>query len=127
MCYGAYQFFLMVFNTSFLSSSPKTVVYSLTFYFGLGRSLALQICKRFGLSPVMLSIHLSKSKLFRLSLFLDNKLVLDNKLKLVEAGFLKKLSNNKSYRGIRLMKGLPVRGQRTHSNGKTQKKIKRFF
>jgi len=117
----------MVFNTSFLSSSSKTVIYSLTFYFGLGRSLALQICKRFGLSPIMPSTHLSKSKLLRLGLFLDNKLILNNKLKLFEAGFLKKLSNNKSYRGVRLVKGLPVRGQRTHSNGKTQKKVKRLF
>ena len=54
-------------------------------------------------------------------------LVITSELKKLQSLFLKNLVNIKSYRGLRKIQGLPVRGQRTHTNAKTAKKTKRFF
>jgi small subunit ribosomal protein S13 len=53
-------------------------------------------------------------------------LSLNNELKKLKSITLKKLVNIKSYRGLRRVRGLPVRGQRTHTNAKSAKKNKRF-
>lgn len=53
-------------------------------------------------------------------------LSLNNELKKLKSIALKKLVNIKSYRGLRRVRGLPVRGQRTHTNAKSAKKNKRF-
>lgn len=54
---------------------------------------------------------------------LINTLIIDNQLKKKEFEFLRKLYNNSSYRGLRHKRNLPVRGQRTHTNARTQKKL----
>ena len=53
-------------------------------------------------------------------------LSLNNELKKLRSLTLKKLTNIKSYRGLRRVRGLPVRGQRTHTNAKSAKRNKRF-
>ena len=55
-----------------------------------------------------------------------SKLILTNELKKFQSLSLRTLIDIKSYKGLRRLKGLPVRGQRTHTNGKTPKKMKRF-
>lgn len=52
-----------------------------------------------------------------------NTLTLENNLKKKQFEFLQKLYNNSSYRGLRHKRNLPVRGQRTHTNARTQKKL----
>ena len=91
--------------------------------YGLGKSISLLICKRLGFSKNLKVKHLSKeqiNKLVKTIENLDKELASDlKKLKILST---KKLVNIKSYKGLRKIKGLPIRGQRTHTNAKTSRK-----
>ena len=97
----------------------KLVFLSLMHVYGLGKS----ICKRLGFSKNLKVKHLSKeqiNKLVKTIENLDKELASDlKKLKILST---KKLVNIKSYKGLRKIKGLPIRGQRTHTNAKTSRK-----
>ena len=55
----------------------------------------------------------------------NSDLIVSNDLKKLQSLFLKKLINIKAYKGIRRISGLPVRGQRTHTNAKTSRRFRR--
>ena len=101
----------------------KLVFLSLMHVYGLGKSISLLICKRLGFSKNLKVKHLSKeqiNKLVKTIENLDKELASDlKKLKILAT---KKLVNIKSYKGLRKIKGLPIRGQRTHTNAKTSRK-----
>ena len=101
----------------------KLVFLSLMHVYGLGKSISLLICKRLGFSKNLKVKHLSKeqiNKLVKTIENLDKELASDlKKLKILST---KKLVNIKSYKGLRKIKGLPIRGQRTHTNAKTSRK-----
>jgi small subunit ribosomal protein S13 len=94
--------------------------------FGLGLKTTSKICKKLGLSKNIKGENLSKKHLSKLNTILnsDFKLKVSNELKKLEAFRLQKLISIKCYRGLRRVRGLPVRGQRTHTNAKTAKRYK---
>lgn len=101
----------------------KSVFSSLVHIHGFGPFKSLSICKRLGFSINFKTKNLSKeqiNKLIKTIEYLNFKLASDlKKSKLLS---LKKLIAMKSYKGSRKMRGLPSRGQRTHTNAKTSKK-----
>jgi len=103
----------------------KSIVFALTHVYGIGKSNALLICKKLGFLHNLNIKHLSKKqvqKLVKIIESLDIPLSSDlKKSKLINA---KKLISIKSRKGLRKSQGLPVRGQRTHTNAKTAKKRK---
>jgi small subunit ribosomal protein S13 len=103
----------------------KSVYNSLTNIYGIGKHRSKFLCKILGLSLNFKSENLSKKQLIKLIKtveVLDFKLSSD--LKKIKALIFKKLISIKSYKGLRRYQGLPVRGQRTHTNAKTAKKIR---
>jgi small subunit ribosomal protein S13 len=105
----------------------KSVLFALMKVHGIGKSTAFLICKKLGFSINLKVKNLNQEQIAELLQLIDSlNLSLNNELKKLKSMILKKLINIKSYRGLRRVRGLPVRGQRTHTNAKSAKKNKRF-
>jgi len=103
----------------------KSIFFALTQIYGLGRVKSTEICKKLGLSKNCKIKNLSKEQLQNLiSLIEMSKLLLTGELKKMNLLRKKNLLSIRSYRGIRLKQGLPVRGQRTHTNARSARKRK---
>ena len=106
-------------------SNDKTILTELTKVFGLGRSHAKNLCHKLGLCSnltVRDLTHQQQKKLFLLLAELN--IGINAELKQTINRTKSKLVKIKSYRGLRKLKGYPVRGQRTRSNAKTSQKSK---
>jgi small subunit ribosomal protein S13 len=111
----------------FESELPKNkqFVFALINLYGIGKPKASFLCKKLGFSRNLMVKDVSKEQLNKLvkSIESSNMLIAGDLLK-SRLLLVKKLVSIKSYRGLRRYQGLPVRGQRTHTNAKTA--LKRF-
>jgi small subunit ribosomal protein S13 len=106
-------------------SEKQSICFSLTKIFGIGRSQSFQICKKLGLSLNCRLSSLTPDQIAKLIKFIENlNLLINNNLRKSKITLAKTLVQIKSYRGIRRLRGLPVRGQRTHTNAKTASKFR---
>jgi small subunit ribosomal protein S13 len=106
-------------------SDKKSVLFELTKIFGINKNTASVICKKLGFSLNLKINHLTLEQIQDMLLVIESlNLVLNNELKTLRSHTLKSLIAIKSYRGLRRIKRLPVRGQRTHTNAKSAKKGK---
>ena len=102
------------------------MIFSLKKIYGLGSFQTNKICKKLGFSANFKTSMLTNeqtTKLIKLIENLDLKITSD--LKKLHVFNLKQLIDIKCYRGLRKIKGLPVRGQRTHTNARTVRMHKR--
>ena len=101
----------------------KPLPFALSYIYGLSKSYTLSICQKLGFSKNITVKNLSKEQLSVLVKYIESLdiLVAGDLLK-TELLIAKRLVVIKSYRGLRRSQGLPVRGQRTHSNARTSKK-----
>lgn len=105
----------------------KSVFFALTNIYGIGKSTAFLICKKLGFSINLKIKDLTQEQISEILRIVDSlNLLLNNELKKFKSLTLKNLISIKSYRGLRRVRGLPVRGQRTHTNAKSARKNKRF-
>lgn len=103
----------------------KSVVIALTSVYGIGKSNSILICKKLGFSKNLKIKDLSKDQINQLLKVIESlNLELASDLKKIKLLQLKKLISIKSYRGLRRAQGLPVRGQRTHTNARNSKKTR---
>jgi small subunit ribosomal protein S13 len=91
--------------------------------FGLGYSSINFIYKRFGLSDNILTSEVPIHKIRLIEGHLLDDFILDDELKYAVNARIKRYIGNSSYKGRRITNGLPVRGQRTKSNGGTPKRV----
>jgi len=113
----------MIYLLNSQISNHKSILFALRNIFGLGKSISLFICKKAGFSKNLKVKDLSKLQLIKLiNITQSLNLVLGLELSRTEELNFKKLLLIKSYRGLRRSQGLPVRGQRTHSNAKTARR-----
>ncbi|MGX7583007.1 30S ribosomal protein S13 [Candidatus Vidania fulgoroideorum] len=103
----------------------KNVFIGLTYLFGIGKSLSKEICSSLKLKKKKIS-ELNSSEKKKISEKL-NKFKIEGVLKQEIYSNINRLIDIKSYRGIRHIKNLPLRGQKTRNNSKTRKKNKNFF
>ena len=100
----------------------KKLAYALPYIYGIGSSRARQIVDKAGLDPDKRVYTLSEEELNKILAAIDQfGYVLEGDLRREIAGNIKRLELIKCYRGIRHIKGLPVRGQRTSTNARTRK------
>ena len=101
--------------------SGKRVQIALTYIFGIGTTRAKKICKDAKLDPSKRVNALTEQELTIIRDLIDKSYVVEGDLRRDNAVNLKRLVDLGCYRGLRHRKGLPVRGQRTHTNARTRK------
>ncbi len=99
----------------------KRLVISLTYVFGIGRSTAAQICDAVGIDQSTRTRDLTDEEINRIRAYIDQELKVEGDLKREVQQDIKRKMEIGSYQGLRHRKGLPVRGQRTHTNARTRK------
>eukprot|EP00467_Chlorarachnion_reptans_P025172 CAMPEP_0114511828 /NCGR_PEP_ID=MMETSP0109-20121206/14625_1 /TAXON_ID=29199 /ORGANISM="Chlorarachnion reptans, Strain CCCM449" /LENGTH=138 /DNA_ID=CAMNT_0001691421 /DNA_START=44 /DNA_END=460 /DNA_ORIENTATION=- len=103
--------------------NKQTIQMGLTGVYGLGRFLAKTVCAKMGVNPTARVKDVSPAVLSALQKVVESEYVVQTDLKDQQKGDITRLVQMKCYRGIRHSQNLPVRGQRTSTNGKTAKKI----
>jgi small subunit ribosomal protein S13 len=98
----------------------KHVVVALTYIYGVGNTRARQICASAGIKPTTKVKDLSEKDLNAIRTEVS-KFAVEGDLRRNVAMSIKRLTDLKCYRGVRHRSGLPVRGQRTHTNARTRK------
>ena len=102
----------------------KSVFFALTYIYGIGKKTSFLICKKLGFSVNLKIKNMTQEQSIDIIKLIDSsQLILSNELKKYKSLSLKKLVSIKSYRGLRKIRGFPVRGQRTHTNAKSAKKM----
>jgi small subunit ribosomal protein S13 len=99
----------------------KKVEIGLTYIYGIGRANARKIMSSTGVNPALRIKELSDADVNRLRQAIERDFRVEGALRTEIAMNIKRLMDIGSYRGIRHRKGLPVRGQRTHTNARTKK------
>jgi small subunit ribosomal protein S13 len=101
--------------------ADKRVVVALTYIFGIGPASARRILQMTGVNPDVRVKNLSEEDSGRLRNVIEREFKVEGALRTEVAMNIKRLMDIGSYRGIRHRRGLPVRGQRTHTNARTKK------
>ncbi len=99
----------------------KRVEIGLTAIYGIGRASALKILQQAKVDPGTRVKALQEAEVVRLREFIDRECKVEGDLRREVAMNIKRLMDIGCYRGLRHRRGLPVRGQRTHTNAKTRK------
>tara|TARA_B100000900_G_C20370763_1_gene630289 strand:+ start:181 stop:552 length:372 start_codon:yes stop_codon:yes gene_type:complete len=101
--------------------SGKRIQIALTYIFGIGNTRAKKICEEAKLDPSKRVNSLTEQELTSIRDLIDKSYTVEGDLRRDNAVSLKRLVDLGCYRGLRHRKGLPVRGQRTHTNARTRK------
>lgn len=100
----------------------KRFVISLTYIYGIGRPTADKICQKLKIAPELRTHQITEDKLAQVRSLLEKEFpTLEGDLRRKVSANIKRLVDLGCYRGIRHVKKLPVRGQRTHTNARTRK------
>jgi small subunit ribosomal protein S13 len=100
----------------------KRFVIALTYIYGIGRTSAEKICNSLAIDAKLRTHQMTEEKLSQVRNFIEkNFSALEGDLRRKNASNIKRLIDISCYRGIRHVKKLPVRGQRTHTNARTRK------
>ena len=99
----------------------KRVVIALRYIYGIGPTNAREICVKVGIDDTRRVNQLTEDEIIRIRDMIDKDYTVEGDLRREVAMNIKRLMDLGSYRGLRHRKGLPVRGQRTHTNARTRK------
>ena len=99
----------------------KRVEIGLTYIYGIGRTTATKLCAETGVDPATRVKDLTEDEVTKLRDAIDGKYLVEGDLRRETSQNIKRLMDIGCYRGLRHRKGLPVRGQRTHTNASTRK------
>jgi small subunit ribosomal protein S13 len=99
----------------------KRVEIGLTYIFGVGLTTSQKILRETGINPDTRVRNLTEEEVVRLREYIDRQLKVEGDLRREVGQNIKRLMEIGCYRGLRHRKGLPVRGQRTHTNARTRK------
>ncbi len=101
--------------------TQKQVEIALTYIHGIGRKTARDICQKGGIPLNRRVNELSDDEVMKIRELINSGLQVEGDLRREVAMNIKRLMDLGSYRGLRHRRGLPVRGQRTHTNARTRK------
>jgi small subunit ribosomal protein S13 len=99
----------------------KRVIIALTYIHGIGRTTAVQIADKLGIPHTARVQDLTDEEVLRIRETIDADFTVEGDLRRNTAMNIKRLMDLRAFRGLRHRAGLPVRGQRTHTNARTRK------
>jgi small subunit ribosomal protein S13 len=99
----------------------KRIEIALTYIYGIGRSRATEILQQTGVDPNRRTQDITDDEVNRLRRTIENGYKVEGALRTEVSMNIKRLMDIGCYRGLRHRRGLPVRGQRTHTNARTKK------
>ena len=99
----------------------KRIEIGLTYIYGIGNTTAKKIIAETGIDPDVRVKDISEDDLQKIREYIDKNLTVEGDLHREVSQNVKRLMEIGCYRGLRHRKGLPVRGQRTHTNARTRK------
>jgi len=99
----------------------KRTEIGLTYIYGIGRTRALSLCHRAGVNPATKIGDLTDDEVNHIRQILEAEGSVEGDLRKEISMNIKRLIEMGAYRGLRHRRGLPVRGQRTHTNARTRK------
>lgn len=101
----------------------KKMPYALSYIKGIGIFSGFEICKALNIDCEKRLFEISELDLAKIRDYIDKNYIIETDLRRQESENIKKLIAMRSYRGLRHQRHLPCRGQRTHSNANTRRKI----
>jgi small subunit ribosomal protein S13 len=101
--------------------AKKRAEIGLTYIYGIGRTRSKSLCHRAGVNPDKKVADLTDEEVNRIRLILEGEGSVEGDLRKEVSMNIKRLIEMQAYRGLRHRRGLPVRGQRTHTNARTRK------
>ena len=105
--------------------NDKFVYISLSYLYGVGQKVALRLCHQMGIDPTMKAGQLSDDNVAKINAYLDKEVLAEGQLRRAIQQDIGRLKDIKCYRGMRHRRNLPVRGQRTRTNARTRKGVKK--
>ena len=105
--------------------NEKPTYISLQYLHGLGQTKAIEVCQRLNLDRQRRARDLSEDEIQRINSLLDNEYTVEGQLRRATQENIARLKSVQSYRGLRHRRSLPVRGQRTRTNARTRKGVKK--
>jgi len=99
----------------------KKVEIALQSIYGVGPTRASALCKEVGIDPNRRMNDLTEDEVIKVREYIDSSFLVEGDLRREVAMNIKNLMDIKCYRGLRHIRRLPVRGQRTHTNARTRK------
>ncbi len=106
--------------------AKKRIVVALTYIYGIGRPTSEKILKEAGIDENIRAENLSEADLARIREIIDSQYKVEGDLRREVQANIKRLKDLGTYRGLRHIRNLPCRGQRTHTNARTRKGRKRI-
>ncbi len=103
----------------------KRLDISLTYLYGVGRTTGEKVCKELQLDPGMKARDLTEEQIQTLATYIQKDYLVEGSLRRQVAHDISRLRDIGSYRGLRHRRSLPVRGQRTRTNARTRKGVKK--
>jgi small subunit ribosomal protein S13 len=101
--------------------TQKRVEIALQYIHGIGPAFAKEICAKVGVTPDRRVNQLTDAEVLQIRETIDRDYTVEGDLRRETATNIKRLMDLGCYRGLRHRRGLPVRGQRTHTNARTRK------
>lgn len=105
--------------------NEKPAYVSLTYLYGIGRTTSISICFGLKIDPQKKAGALTEDEISQINNLLDRDYVIEGALRRKIQQEIARLRDIHSYRGMRHRRGLPVRGQRTRTNARTRKGVKK--
>ncbi len=99
----------------------KTIAIALTYIYGIGRNTAVKICEEAEVPLDTKTFELNDGEVVQIRDIIEQRCKVEGDLRREVSQNIKMLMDIGSYRGLRHRRGLPVRGQRTHTNARTRK------
>jgi len=112
---------LIILGVTF--ARDKKVAFALPKLYGIGLTCSKQICRELGLPPQLAIKDLTDFQQYAIIQKIKENFIVEGSLEEQLKMDIQRYQSNGSFRGYRLRHGLPVRGQRTHSNGKTARRL----
>jgi len=101
--------------------TQKRVVIALQYIHGIGQAYAKEIIEKVGITPERRVAELTDAEILQIRETIDRDYTVEGDLRRENSTNIKRLMDLGCYRGLRHRRGLPVRGQRTHTNARTRK------